>query len=84
MSISKEVHELIQGKLKPGKGEQGLMPLLRILASRNVQVPQSLVSPASSEQEKTPVVPRIPDTAKLESNMGRANLMARFPGLGAR
>jgi len=76
-----EIYKELMAKLEPD-AEKGVMPLLRMLASMSLQIPTGAMpsEPARSKSVNT----RIPDTAKLRGNMERNELMAQFPGLGAR
>lgn len=76
-----EIYKELMAKLEP-EAEKGVMPLLRMLASMSLQIPTGAMpsEPTGSKSVNT----RIPDTGKLQGNMERNELMAKYPGLGAR
>jgi len=76
-----EIYKELKAKLEPQE-ETGVMPLLRLLASMSLKVPSG-VTPAAETPSKT-VNTRIPDTAKVQGNLERNELMARYQGWGAR
>jgi len=81
MSLAKEVHDFIQSKLAVPEQETGVLPLLRLLASRTVLPPQQQGAEPST---LPPVNEMIPDTGKLQTNMQKNSLMSKYPGLGAK
>ncbi len=86
MGIARDVHNLIQSKLASDK-ETGILPLLRVLASKTVLPPtgQPVVEPPQPvASQQPPVNNMIPDIGKQETNLQKNSLMAKFPGLGAK
>ncbi len=73
--ISNKIRELIN----PQDNESGILPLLRILASKSVALPQQSVQPMPST-----TAPTIPDVAYNQKLMDQNSIAAKYPYLGAR
>lgn len=78
-----ELYDLIKAKFAPPETEKGLLPLLSLLASnkQGQMLPNPQDGTARQRGPKS-VVPRMPDTGKIENNLARNEIIANHPGLG--
>ena len=87
MLTQEDIYKQLKSKLQPPDQEEGILPLLRLLASKSALQGMTGV-PGGKPQPATPtpnaISSMIPDTGKVETNMQKNSLMSRFPGLGAK
>jgi hypothetical protein len=79
-----EIYEHYKNKLAPQETGGGLMKFLQLMASQSGPVFSAPPAQSPRPEAKTSVNTRVPDTAKLQANMDRNELMSQFPGMGAR
>jgi hypothetical protein len=88
MLTQEDIYKKLKSQLNPPEQEKGILPLLRLLASKSalpgapsngVTQPDESANPTSNA-----ISTMIPDTGKMETNMQKNNLMSRYPGLGAK
>jgi len=86
MLTQEDIYKRLKSKLQPPEQEQGILPLLRLLASKNALPSMTGVpgeQPAANPTSNA-ISTMIPDTGKMETNIQKNSLMSRFPGLGAK
>lgn len=85
MLTQEDIYKQLKAKLQPPEQEKGMLPLLRLLASKSA-LPGTQPPPAAGGTNPTSnaISTMIPDTGKMETNMQKNNLMSRYPGLGAK
>lgn len=86
MLTQEDIYKQLKVKLQPPEQEKGMLPLLRLLASKSAlpNMQGGPLPPAPSNPTSNAISTMIPDTGKIQTNMAKNDLMSRFPGLGAR
>ncbi len=84
----KDISNKIRGLFAPDDQETGILPLLRILASKTVMPPPQMGTPepqAGTPQEGiTPISPTMPNIVGRQQLMESNAIAAKYPYLGAR
>jgi hypothetical protein len=87
MLTQEDIYKQLKAKLQPPEQEKGILPLLRLLASKSALQGMAGASggkPQPANPTSNAISTMIPDTGKMETNMQKNSLMSRFPGLGAK
>lgn len=88
MLTQEDIYKQLKVKLQPPEQEKGILPLLRLLASKSAlpgTTPNAAAQPPEGANPTSNAISTmIPDTGKIETNLQKNNLMSRYPGLGAR
>ena len=90
MLTQEDIYKQLKAKLQPPEQEKGMLPLLRLLASKSALpnmaggAPGGDVTQPPTNPTSNAVSTMIPDTGKIQTNMAKNSLMSRFPGLGAK